>query len=120
VAQQRSLVAVVSDFRGPRDWRPPLLDLAGRHDVLAVEIRDRREQELPAVGELALVDPETGDRLRIDTNDARLRARFAAHAAEDRREVATELVRCGAQHVVLSTEGDWLRELAVFLRRRRR
>lgn len=120
VARQRALVAVVSDFRGPRDWRPPLLDLAGRHDVLAVEVRDRREQELPAVGELALIDPETGQRLRIDTSDARLRARFAAHAAEDRREVAGELARCGAAHVVLTTEGDWLRELAVFLRRRRR
>ena len=120
VAQQRALIAVVSDFRGPRDWRPPLLDLAGRHDVLAVEVRDRREQELPAVGELALVDPETGQRLRIDTNDERLRARFAAHAAEDRREVARELARCGAAHVVLATEGDWLRELAGFLRRRRR
>jgi uncharacterized protein (DUF58 family) len=119
-ARQRALVAVISDFRGPRDWRLPLLDLAGRHEVLAVEIRDRREQELPAVGELALVDPETGQRLRIDTNDARLRARFAAHAAEDRREVATELARSGAAHVVLSTEGDWLRELATFLRRRRR
>lgn len=120
VARQRALVAVVSDFRGPRDWRLPLLDLAGRHDVLAVEVRDRREQELPAVGELALIDPETGQRLRIDTSDARLRARFAAHAAEDRREVAGELTRCGAAHVVLTTEGDWLRELAVFLRRRRR
>jgi len=120
VAQQRALVAIVSDFRGPRDWRPPLLDLAGRHDVLAVEIRDQREQELPAVGELALIDPETGERLRIDTNDARLRARFAEHAAEDRRDVARELARCGAAHVVLGTEGDWLRELAGFLRRRRR
>jgi len=120
VAQQRALVAIVSDFRGPRDWRSPLLDLAGRHDVLAVEIRDRREQELPAVGELALIDPETGERLRIDTNDARLRARFAEHAAVDRREVAGELARCGAAHVVLGTEGDWLRELAGFLRRRRR
>jgi uncharacterized protein (DUF58 family) len=120
VARQKALVAVISDFRGPRDWRPPLLDLAGRHDVLAVEVRDRREQELPAVGELALIDPETGQRLRVDTNDARLRARFAAHAAQDRREVATEFARCGAAHVVLSTEGDWLRELATFLRRRRR
>jgi uncharacterized protein (DUF58 family) len=120
VAQQRSLVAIVSDFRGPRDWRPQLLDLAGRHDVLAVEIRDRREQELPAVGELALIDPETGERLRIDTNDGRLRARFAEHAAEDRRDVARELARCGTAHVVLGTEGDWLRELAGFLRRRRR
>jgi uncharacterized protein (DUF58 family) len=120
VARQRALVAIVSDFRGPRDWRVPLLDVAGRHDVLAVEVRDAREQELPAIGELALVDPETGERIRIDTNDAGLRARFAAHAADDRRQVAAELARTGSAHVVVGTEGDWLRQLASFLRRRRR
>ncbi|MDQ3085995.1 MAG: DUF58 domain-containing protein, partial [Actinomycetota bacterium] len=38
--RQRSLVVVVSDFRGPQDWRRPLLELASRHDVVAVEIRD--------------------------------------------------------------------------------
>src|SRR5439155_1880860 len=59
VAQQRAVVTIVSDFRGPRDWRQPLLRLAGRHDVIAVEIRDPREQELANVGELWLVDPET-------------------------------------------------------------
>ena len=65
---------VVSDFRGPDDWRVPLLDLAGRHTVVAVEIRDRREQELPDVGELWLVDPESGRQLRVDTGSRRLRA----------------------------------------------
>ena len=49
-ARQRSLVTVVSDFRGPLDWRKPLLELAGRHDVLAVEIRDPREQQLAPAG----------------------------------------------------------------------
>ena len=44
----------------PADWQRPLLELAGRHDVVAIEIRDPREQELPNVGELWLVDPETG------------------------------------------------------------
>ena len=53
-------MAVVSDFRGPRDWRTPLLQLASRHAVVAVEITDPREQELPNVGHLWLVDPETG------------------------------------------------------------
>ena len=48
--RQRSLVVVVSDFRGPQDWRRPLLELAGRHDVVAVEIRDPREQELSNAG----------------------------------------------------------------------
>jgi uncharacterized protein (DUF58 family) len=119
LARQRSLVVVVSDFRGPRDWRGPLLHLAGRHDVIAVEIRDPREQELPNAGELWLVDPETGRQLRVDTRSAKLRARFAAAAEAERRDVASELASIGTRHVVLSTSGDWLRPLVAFLRRRR-
>src|SRR5205807_1682999 len=53
-ARQRAAVVVVSDFRGPFDWRRPLLDLSARHDVAAVEIRDPREQELPNAGALWL------------------------------------------------------------------
>jgi uncharacterized protein (DUF58 family) len=110
-------VVVVSDFRGPQTWRPPLLRLAGRHSVAAVEIRDPREQELADVGELRLVDPETGRQLRVDTSSARLRARFAAAAADERRALVTTLASAGVAHVALSTSGDWLRPLASFLRR---
>jgi uncharacterized protein (DUF58 family) len=117
ISNQRSLIFVVSDFRGPRDWRPPLLELAGRHDVVAVEIRDRREQELPNVGELWLVDPETGRQLRVDTSRRKLRERFAAAADEERRALARELAALGVRHVVLTTSGDWLRAFAAFLER---
>jgi uncharacterized protein (DUF58 family) len=120
LARQRSLVVLVSDLRGARDWRRPLLDVAGRHDVLVVEIRDPREQDLADVGILWVVDPETGRQLRVDTRSLRLRERFAAAAARERAEVARELASVGARHVVLSTEGDWLRPLVAFLRRRRR
>ena len=102
---------VVSDFRGPRDWRKPLLRLLNRHHVIAIEVRDPREQELPAVGDLWLVDPETGRQLRVDTNSPRLRERFAARAAEEREALAHELRRARAEHLVLSTAGDWLRVL---------
>ena len=71
LAIQRSLVVVVSDFRGPLDWRRPLLRVAGRHPTIAIEIRDPREQELADVGELRLVDPETGRHLRVDTERRR-------------------------------------------------
>jgi uncharacterized protein (DUF58 family) len=117
LARQRSLVVVASDFRGPLDWRKPLLQLAGRHDVIAVEIRDPREQELPNAGELWLVDPETGRQLRVDTRSSKLRARFAEAAAEERSGLARTLTSLGVRHVVLSTSGDWLRPLALFLRR---
>jgi uncharacterized protein (DUF58 family) len=120
VTKQRALVIVVSDFRGPIDWRPPLLRLAGRHAVLAVEVRDPREQELADVGELRLVDPESGRQLRVDTGDRRLRERFAAVAADERRTLVASLASAGVRHVALSTGGDWLRPLAGFLRRSRR
>jgi hypothetical protein len=117
LARQRSFVVLVSDFRGPDDWRRPLLQLAGRHDVVAVEIRDPREQELPNAGELWLVDPETGRQLRVDTRSAKLRRRFAEAASAERGYVARTFASVGVRHVVLSTSGDWLRELALFLRR---
>jgi uncharacterized protein (DUF58 family) len=117
-ARQRGLVVVVSDFRGPLDWRPPLLELLPRHDVIAIEVRDPREQALPDVGEVWLVDPETGRQVRVDTRSPALRARFAAAAAEERSGVARVLTALGVPHGVLSTEGDWLRALAVFLRSR--
>ena len=73
--------------------------------MLAVEIRDPREQELPNVGELWLVDPETGRQMRVDTRSATLRERFAAAAAEERSGVARVLSALGVPHVVLSTLG---------------
>jgi uncharacterized protein (DUF58 family) len=119
MAKQRAVVIVVSDFRGPLDWRRPLIELAGRHEVVAVEVRDPREQELPNAGVLWLVDPETGRQVRADTRSEKLRARFAAAAAAERAQVARTLASAGARHVVLTTSGDWLRSFAVFLRRGR-
>ena len=110
------LVALVSDFRGPRDWLPLLAPVAARHGLLAVEIRDPREDALPDVGGLTLVDAETGREVRVDTSSRRLRDRFAEAAAADRASLATELRRLGARHIVLSTSGEWLRSLAVSLR----
>jgi uncharacterized protein (DUF58 family) len=117
LSSQRGLVVVVSDFRGPRDWRGALLRLRNRHGVVAVEVRDPREQALPSIGDLWLVDPETGRQLRVDTASKRLRERFAARAREEREQVASQLRRSGADHVVLSTAGDWLRDLVAFLRK---
>jgi uncharacterized protein (DUF58 family) len=115
IARQRGIVVIASDFRGPLDWRKPLLQLMSRHDVLAIEIRDPREQELPDVGELWLVDPETGREVRVDTRSEKLRSRFAEAAAEERSGVARVLSALGVPHLVLSTDEDWLRSYATFL-----
>ena len=117
LARNRGLIVVVSDFRGERDWEGPLRTLRSRHGVLAVEIRDPRELELPPVGDLWMTDPETGRQLHVNTNKRRVRKRFAKAAAEEREEVAAALRRAGADHLVLSTDGDWLRALAGHLKR---
>lgn len=112
LASLRSLVVLISDFAGdPDEWARPLKALSSRHTLLAVEIRDPRESELPSVGRLAMVDPETGARVNVDTRDSRLRERFAEAAREGHAAVASALRRAGAEHVVLSTAGEWAREL---------
>ena len=81
-----SRVAAVSWSSSPTsstnsEWQPPLRALAVRHDVLAVEILDPREIELPPVGLVTLVDTETGRRVEVQTASEKVRARFAEAAA---------------------------------------
>jgi uncharacterized protein (DUF58 family) len=116
VANQPGFVAVISDFREHQGWTRPLGALAARHSVLAVEIGDPRESELPAVGRLALVDPETGERIEVDTSRRRVRERFAELEAKRRDEIARELRRLHVEHVTLSTDRDWLLDLGRRLR----
>jgi len=127
LARARGLIVVVSDFRtqptssagtgGPADWEQPLKALRGRHGLMAVEVRDPRELALTPMGDVWVMDPETGRQAQVNTSRRRVRERFAAAAAAERDEVAAALRRTGADHVVLSTEGDWLRDFALHLRR---
>ena len=111
-APRGGLVVLVSDFRGPSNWKRELAAVAARHHVVAVEIGDPRETDLPDVGELTLIDAETGREVRVDTSSRKLRERFASAAAADRDRLAADLRRLGVDHIVLSTSGGWLRSLA--------
>ncbi|MFL5886344.1 MAG: DUF58 domain-containing protein [Thermoleophilaceae bacterium] len=111
VARQPGFVAVISDFRDQDEWLRPLGRLRARHSVLAVEVRDPREETMPAVGRLALIDPETGERVDIDTSHRAVRKRFAEIEAERRDRLTSDLRRLQVEQVTLSTDGDWLREL---------
>lgn len=122
VAHRRGLVVVISDLLDDGPWERELRALGLRHQVVVVTVGDPRERELPAVGLLTLVDPETGERLEVQTSDRRVRARFAAAAAEQTRRQAEIVRRAGARHLVLSTDRDWLRDVVqhVVTTRRRR
>lgn len=116
LATQPGLIVLISDLRDHRGWERPLGSLRIRHAVLAVEVVDPREAELPKVGYLALIDPETGARIEVNTSRGRVRRRFAELEAARRQEVADELRRLRVRQVTLSTDQDWLLELGRQLR----
>jgi uncharacterized protein (DUF58 family) len=115
LARQPGLAVIASDFRDT-GWERALRTVSAHHSVIACEIVDPREAELPDVGQMIFTDPETGDQVEAHTSSPGLREAFAAAEAERRAAVATALRRAGADHVILSTGEDWLRELARRLR----
>ncbi|WP_020391962.1 DUF58 domain-containing protein [Kribbella catacumbae] len=113
------LRVVVSDFH-TEGWEIPLRRLTARHEVIAVEVLDPRELELPEVGLLTLVDPETGRRREVQTSKKRLRERYAAAMAAHREQTTQAIRAAGAAHLVLRTDTDWVRDVAAFATARRR
>ncbi|MEV4343110.1 DUF58 domain-containing protein, partial [Actinoplanes sp. NPDC049596] len=114
--RRRGVAVVISDFMAPVDgWSRPVRKLAVRHDVLAIEVVDPRELELPDVGVLTLADPETGELHEVQTADPKLRARYAEAAAEQRGDIARALRAAGAAHLRLRTDTDWLLDVVRFV-----
>ena len=111
----RGQVVVISDFLDVSDWQDAVSRLSLRHEVVAVHVTDPREFQLPAVGVMGVIDPETGRRLHVQTNSAALRARFEAAAAERYEQIRSKVVRSGAGHLHLSTDRDWLIDFARFV-----
>jgi uncharacterized protein (DUF58 family) len=111
IGRRPGLVVLVSDLFTDDGWVRSMRAHAQRAQTVVVELRDRRDDELPAVGSLTLVDPESGRLREVDTDDARLRDRFAAAAAERRAELRTAVRRSGADHLVLATDRDWLADI---------
>ncbi|MET9271947.1 DUF58 domain-containing protein [Kribbella sp. NPDC003557] len=110
---------IVSDFH-ETGWADPLRRLAARHEVIAVEVLDPRELELPEVGLLTLVDPETGQRREVRTSSRKLRCRYADAMAAHREQTTQAIRAAGAAHLVLRTDTDWVRDVAAFTTARRR
>jgi uncharacterized protein (DUF58 family) len=107
---------VISDFLAPvESWARPVRKLGVRHDVLAIEVVDPRELELPDVGVLTLADPETGALHEVQTADPVLRRRYAEAAGEQRGAIARALRAAGAAHLRLRTDTDWLLDTVRFV-----
>jgi uncharacterized protein (DUF58 family) len=117
--RRRGLIVVISDFLGDTDWQRPLRALSARHDLIAVEVVDPRDIDLPDVGTVVLADPESGKQREVHASPL-LRREFAAAAARHRAEVAAGLRGAGAGHLVLRTDSDWVADTVRFVVARKR
>jgi uncharacterized protein (DUF58 family) len=127
--RRRGLAVVISDFlttdvlddpAAVPAWERPLRRLGVRNDVLAIEVLDPRELELPDVGVLTVVDTETGRVHEVQTGDRRFRERYAEAARVQRATIAGAIRRAGAGHLRLRTDSDWMLDIVRFVAAQRR
>jgi uncharacterized protein (DUF58 family) len=125
--RRRGLVAIASDFldgsTGPAEqppWERALRALTVRHQLLAIEVVDPRELELPAAGLVTFADPETGRRVEVQTSSRKVRQQYATAAAAQRARIAASLRHAGAAHLQLRTDRDWITDIVTFVLTQRR
>lgn len=118
--RHKSIVVILSDFQAP-DWAQPFRQLAARHDVIAVTVDDPREAEPVGAGWIEFEDAESGERALVDTGDATVNRRWRALAARRRAERAQAITAAGADHLALTSTGDFTLALRrIFAERLRR
>lgn len=118
--RHRSIVVVLSDFRA-KAWEEQMRRLSRRHEVVAISIDDRREEELPDVGWIELEDAETRARLLVDTRALDTRTGLRVSAEEMRSARARSLERARVDHIVLQTDQPYAHTLMQgFAKRARR
>ncbi len=117
--RRRAVIFILSDFM-TAGHEAVLGRLARRHDVVALQLVDPRERELPAAGLVTLWDPETNAWRRIDTSDSAVRAWFADRAAEFDGSLERGLRERNADLLRLETGRSYAEPLLAFFRRRER
>jgi uncharacterized protein (DUF58 family) len=101
---------VVSDFIDTNFERE--LTIASRkHDVVALQVYDIRETELPNVGLVKLKDAESGERIWVDTSDKRLRTTFKHAWGEGQLALQKSFIKSGVDMVSMSTSEDYVKAL---------
>lgn len=119
VQRRRAVVFLLSDFQD----QPPARSLAvsgGRHDLVAVNVADPRERQLPEVGFIRLRDAETGEVVEVDAKHPRVREQFASAAESRQRAVADQLRRAGIDQLEIDATVPYTTSLHRFFAARER
>jgi uncharacterized protein (DUF58 family) len=121
VAKRRSVAFVISDFfiQGDRARFERMLALAAaKHDVVAVELVDPRDDELPDLGLAMLEDLESGEEVLVDTSDRRVREAYTKAARARRNSIRAVFKRLAIDNVVVRTDGSYVKPIRDLFARR--
>ena len=119
VGSRRAIAFLISDF-WDEGFDDDLRIVSQKHDLIALTLRDPREEDIPPIGLLKVQDAETGGEYWLDTYDGGVRAQIGERVAQRRRELKSLLQSCDVDQVELRVDQDYIRPLSRFFRMRAR
>lgn len=111
VIKKRSTAFLISDFMDQNSFNDALTIANKKHDIVAVQIYDKRETELPAVGLIKVKDAETDERIWINTNDNRLRKIYSDMWTEKQLLLQQTFQKSKTDNVSIDTDEDYVKAL---------
>lgn len=117
VIKKRSIAFVISDFMDS-NFNDALKIANKKHDLVALRIYDKREQELPNVGLLKLVDAETGTLKWVDTSDKKVRTQYLANSKKHEASLKEMFNKSGVDTANINTEESYIVPLTNLFKRR--
>jgi len=116
---KRAIVFLISDFNDS-GYEKVMRASASRHDLIAVEVRDPAEGELPDAGLITLVDSETGEEMIVDSSSDTFRERYKRAVHEKRARFTKFLRSCGIDRITVETDKPPVDPLVKFFKLRER
>lgn len=117
VIKKRSIAFVISDFMSP-DFSDSLKIANRKHDIVALRVYDKREQELPNVGLVKLIDAESGQVKWLDTSNKEVRNQFAMNARKKESQLRDLFNKSGVDAANISTSESYIVPLTNLFKRR--
>lgn len=116
--KKRSIAFVISDFMTSSPLEEALKIVNKRHDLIALQVADPFEEELPNIGMVQLEDPETGTSEWINTSSKKVRTEWKAAALKRDKELSTAFRKSGVDFVKLSTNKSYIIPLMNLFKKR--
>ncbi|MBR5148116.1 MAG: DUF58 domain-containing protein [Bacteroidaceae bacterium] len=109
--KKRCTTFLLSDFIDERDFKSALTIANRKHDVVAIQVYDKRVEELPDVGLMKMVDAETGKDMYIDTSSRKVRALHHKWWVEHQQLLHDVFSKSGVDSISVRTDQDYVKSL---------